>query len=105
MPARQFRQHLARGSTSLDDADVRCAVTGVVAPHAHQLVMCESPGRPETSGCRLAVKRCALGALRRPAGDGGAGHPLCGCQVQPGAGRGGDYDSDVVLQAAVASGS
>jgi hypothetical protein len=30
------------------------------------------------SGCRLAVKRGALGPVGRPSGDGGAGHPLGG---------------------------
>src|SRR3954452_5613612 len=41
------------------------------------------------SGCRLVVKRCALGPAGRPVGDGGAEHPLGGGQVGPGARRGG----------------
>jgi hypothetical protein len=44
---------------------------------------CRNRGRPvstleRVSGCRLAVKRCALGPFGRPLGDGGAGHPLGG---------------------------
>ena len=54
------------------------------------------------SGCRLAVKRFALGPVGRPLGDGGAGHPLGGGGVGPGARRGGDSDSDMALQRAVA---
>src|SRR4051812_14081334 len=56
------------------------------------------------SGCRLAVKRCALGPAARPAGDGGAEHPLGGGQVEPGARPVRDADGDVVLEAAVAGG-
>ena len=54
------------------------------------------------SGCRLAVKRVALGPAVRLLGDGGAGHPLGGGCVGPGARRGGDSDSDMALQRAVA---
>jgi hypothetical protein len=32
-------------------------------------------------GCRLAVKRFALGLLGRWFGDSGTGHPLCCCEV------------------------
>jgi hypothetical protein len=39
------------------------------------------------SGCRLVVKRFALGPLGRLVGDGGAGHPLGGIQVGLGARR------------------
>ena len=53
------------------------------------------------SGCRLAVKRFALGPLGRPVGDGGAGHPVGGSEVGPGARRGGDRDRDVLLEAVV----
>ncbi len=56
------------------------------------------------SGCRLAVKRCALGPAVRPAGDGVAEHPLGGCEVGPGARRCGDRDLAVLLQGAVAGG-
>ena len=54
------------------------------------------------SGCRLAVKRFALGPLGRPAGDGGVEHPLGGGCVGPGAPRSGDRDRDVLLEGAVA---
>jgi hypothetical protein len=54
------------------------------------------------SGCRLAVKRCALGPAGRPLGDCGAGHPLGGGEVGPGARWAGDGDGDVVLGAGVA---
>jgi Queuosine biosynthesis protein len=36
------------------------------------------------SGCRVGVKRFALGASRRPLGDGGAGHSLGGGRVEAG---------------------
>ena len=49
-------------------------------------------------GCRLAVKRFALVASRRPAGDSGAGHPLGGGQVQAGPGLVGDDDRDVLCR-------
>ena len=35
------------------------------------------------SGWRFAVKRFALGPLGRLFGDGGTGHPLGGCEVEP----------------------
>ena len=54
------------------------------------------------SGWRFAVKRFALGLLGRVFGDGGTGHPLGGCEVEPVARRAGDCDRDVLLQAAVA---
>ena len=61
-----------------------------------------TPGRG--SGCRLAVKRCALGPAGRPVGDGGAEHPLGGGQVEPGARSVRDHDGAVVLEAAVVGG-
>jgi hypothetical protein len=54
------------------------------------------------SGRRLAVKRWALGPAGRPSGDSGAGHPLGGGYVGHRARRGGDGDSDVALQGAMA---
>ena len=54
------------------------------------------------SGCRLAVARFALGRAGRQFGDGGAGHPLGGSEVGPGARRCWDGDREVLLQAAVA---
>src|SRR5207248_8846995 len=56
------------------------------------------------SGCRLAVKRFALGPAGRRFGDGGAEHPLGGSEVGHGARRGGDGDRAVLLQGAVAGG-
>src|SRR5690242_19178513 len=56
------------------------------------------------SGCRIAVKRCALGPAGRPWGDSGAGHLLSGNDVGPGARLGGNRDGDVLLQAGVALG-
>src|SRR5918992_1544612 len=56
------------------------------------------------SGCRLAVKRFALGPLGRPVGDGCAEHPLGGGEVGAGPRRGGDRDRAVLLRCAVAGG-
>ncbi len=53
---------------------------------------------------RLAVKRCALGPSGRPVGDGGAGHPLGGGEVEPGARHGRDGDGDVLLQSLMSLG-
>src|ERR1039458_8917778 len=49
------------------------------------------------SGCRLAVKRFALGFAGRPVGDGSVGHPLGGGEVGPGARRGWNDHGDVLL--------
>src|ERR1035437_1567774 len=49
------------------------------------------------SGCRLAVKRFALGFAGRPVGDGSVGHPLGGSEVGPGARRGWNDHGDVLL--------
>ncbi len=56
------------------------------------------------SGCRLAVKRFALGPTGRPWGDCVAEHPLGGGEVGRGTRRGGDGDGDVLLQAGVSFG-
>jgi transposase len=56
------------------------------------------------SGCRLAVKRCALGPAGRRLGDGGAEHPLGGSEVGPGARRSRDRHQDMLLQAAMFGG-
>ena len=56
------------------------------------------------SGCRLAVKRFALGPAGRRFGDGGAGHPLGGSEVGAGPRRAGNGDGDVLLQAAMFGG-
>jgi hypothetical protein len=56
------------------------------------------------SGCRLAVKRFALGPAGRDFGDGVAGHPLGGSEVGAGPRHGRDRDGDVLLQAVVARG-
>ena len=50
------------------------------------------------SGCRLTVKRFALGPAGRRAGDGGAEHPLGGSEVGPGARRCRDRHQDMLLQ-------
>ena len=49
------------------------------------------------SGCRLAVKRFALGPAGRHFGDGVAGHPLGRGEVGAGPRRGRDRDGDVLL--------
>jgi hypothetical protein len=49
------------------------------------------------SGCRLAVKRFALGPSGRRFGDGGAEHPLGGGEVGQGARRRRDRDRAVLL--------
>lgn len=64
-------------------------------------VLCQPAIELATSGCRLAVKRCALGPAGRPVGDCCAGHPLGGGEVGPGARRSGDRDRDVLLRAGV----
>jgi transposase len=63
-----------------------------------------STPRRVSSGCRLAVKRFALGPAGRRAGDGGAEHPLGGSEVGPGARRCRDRHQDMLLQAAVFGG-
>src|SRR5579884_1830399 len=54
------------------------------------------------SGCRLVVKRFAIGPLGRAAGDGGAEHPLGGSEVGAGPRGGRDRDCAVLLQGAMA---
>ena len=56
------------------------------------------------SGCRLAVKRFALGPAGRRFGDGGAEHPLGGSEVGQGPDGRGNGDRAVLLQGAVFGG-
>jgi hypothetical protein len=101
---------LSRGSCRLG----RPVGAGLPARRANQgaqpcSLLCRQGRRPVStfsgdSGCRLAVKRFALGPAGRRFGDGGAEHPLGGGEVGHGARRGGDGDRAVLLQGAVACG-
>ena len=81
------RRVLARAST--DPANRR-------ADDPREQTSCVNP-LGSSSGWRLAVKRCALGPAGRPSGDSGAGHPLGGGEVGPGARRSRDRHHDMAV--------
>ena len=83
-------------------ADSRDSERAEIVPLVIEFVDVLCQPRQRDSGCRLAVERVALGPAGGPLGDGGAGHPLGGGCVGPGARRGGDSDSGMAMQRAVA---
>ena len=82
-----------------------CAEIGDFERFARAEQLMRRPVQPRrVSGCRLAVKRFALGPASHRFGDGGTSHPLGGGEVGAGPRRAGNGDGDVLLQAAMFGG-
>ena len=81
------RQRLARGlhdEVGQSMTAVLLQLKGLQATASPEQTSCVNPcgvmheSSRSVSGCRLAVKRCALGPAGRPSGDSGTEHPLGG---------------------------